>query len=161
VRIFLAAALALSVAACKKSSTEEVPGWTVAPPPKATTPPPVEAPPAVPAPPAEAPPDRKTPPTDAELKAALKPMFPRIGECIARAVPPASVKELDLRFVIQPTGKVSEVKLFDLDDATRCLQDAFEKMTFAPWAGSGTILNLTVQRSGEPVWLPTPSDGGR
>jgi hypothetical protein len=153
----LALLLALSLPACRKHTPPEEPA--VAPVVAAATPeeaaPVVAAPEALPsparetpvAPPAPAGPERTTPPSSDELKAALKPLFPKIGQCITRATPAPERTQFEL------------FGLRGVPEANECLRDVFEHVSFAPWTGLPQITDLTVQRSGEPVPAPRP-DGG-
>ncbi len=165
----LALLLALSLPACRKHTPPEEPA--VAPVVAAATPeeaaPVVAAPEALPsparetpvAPPAPAGPERTTPPSSDELKAALKPLFPKIGQCITRATPAPERTQFELFFVAAPAGTVSDFGLRGVPEANECLRDVFEHVSFAPWTGLPQITDLTVQRSGEPVPAPRP-DGG-
>lgn len=104
-------------------------------------------------------PSRKEPPSEAELKAALKPTYGKLGGCIAHAYPPGERKTFELRLRVEPSGEVSEAGIGALPDADACVKDLFSTVRLPAWAGAAIHVGVTLQRSGEPLPIFT-TDGG-
>jgi hypothetical protein len=106
---------------------------------------------------------RTDPPSEADVRAALKPVLDGIARCVSRALPPLDAR-LTLRFKLDPSGKLTDAQVEGMTGADACVQQMLDAVLTPTFTGEPAKVAIPLGHDGRPIAGPVPaqavSDGG-
>lgn len=101
---------------------------------------------------------RTAPPTEAEVRAALRPVLDGIARCVTRALPPLGAT-LTLRFELEPGGRLTGGRVDGVTGADACVQQLLDAVLTPIFSGPPEHVAIPLGRDGKPIPIPA-ADGG-